>query len=810
MYIKGHIRQVFRTIWRHKSFSLFNVFGLAAGIALGLMVLLVVKFEFSYDHQFTHHQRIYRLTSQGKIGMNDIRSSISPLPANRVLNGMDELVESATQLIPASRKLVRFEDKVFSEDRMFYGDTAFFTIFDVPFLSGEKATCLKDPFSVVISHSAALRYFNYADPMGKILELENGIKVTVTGVCEDIQPNAHLHVDLLVSANTLDERMHTVSDSLTIKEWKNNWLALTCYNYLLAKPSVSPEHISKVFNELKDVEMTPQAFKFFSEESLTANQTYLNFVLQPIASIHLYSNYDDEIEPTSRVLYVHMLLLIGLMILLVTALNFINLTTARIHLRMQEMAVRHLHGAGKWNLFWQLIFESVIYCLLALFVGLVFVELTFPLFDWALELGLKISQVRTIREIAYSVLIALGLGVFTGLFPALFYSRIQAQDLFKKNITFGKTGIKIRGSLVFIQVVVTVVLTILATAIFWQLNTLRQTKLGYNPSNLLVLERGYAIGDSLIQFKKELLSHPEIEKVTSCSFLPGDKHSVYSVRYLGISDKPYLLWNINMVDDDFLQTIQVNLSSGQFFDPSQNDSLLVSINETAANTANLRKPIGELIEFVGMNKNDPALRISGMVKDFYFDNLKQQIPPMLFVHNNNKHYQYILVRFSEGKEMEASKIINDIWTKHTINQPFTHFLLEQRLNTFTNSDYRLLKLVIILAIFAIFMNCLSLIGLTLFFTFHKRNELSVRKMLGASSLNLLYYLFLNLFGYILAAIGIAIPIAWYISKLYVDIYVIQNPLPFYMYLPVVVIIAAISFAIVFIEAYRAMKQLTLE
>jgi ABC-type antimicrobial peptide transport system permease subunit len=595
-----------------------------------------------------------------------------------------------------------------------------------------------------------------------------------------------------------------------LNQWKNNWLALTCYNYLLAKSNIAPEHITKVFNELKDVEMTPQAMEFFTEESLVENKSSLNFQLQPITSIHLYSNYDDEIEPTSRVLYVHMLLLIGLMILLVTALNFINLTTARIHLRIQEMAVRHLHGADKINLFRQLIFESIVYCLLALFVGLVLVELTFPLFDWALELGLKISQVRSIREIAYSILIAVGLGLFTGLFPALFYSRIQAQDLFKKNISFGKIGIKIRGSLVFIQVVVTVVLTILATAIFWQLNSIRQTKLGYNPSNLFVLERGYAIAENLAQFKKELLNHPEIEQVTSCSFLPGDKHSVITVRYLGVSEKPYLLWNLNMVDDDFLQTLEVNLTAGQFFDPSQNDSLLVTINETAARTANLRKPIGELVDIVGMKPSDPAWRISGLVKDFYFDNLKQRTPPMMFVHNNNKHYKYILVRFAEGKESQASKTIGDTWAKYTNNQPFTHFLLEQRLQEFNNSDYRLLKLVIILAVFAIFMNCLSLIGLTLFFTFHKRNELSVRKMLGASSLHLLYYLFLNLFGYILTAIVVAIPVAWYISKLYVGIYVIQFPLPYYLYIPVIVIVAAVSFAIVFLEAYRAMKQLTLE
>jgi putative ABC transport system permease protein len=281
--LKSNIRNALKVLVKHKFHYAINAFGLSLGFALTLFILMYVRYEMSYDRQHVGADRLYRLYSNGVLGDDSIRTAASPFPSNRIFNQMDSLIEKATLVLPGANKLVTYEKKSYSEDHFYYSDSAFFDVFNLTLLSGDRASLLRDSFSVVISQSIAQKYFNHENPMGKVLDADNGLRLTVTGVFEDMTKASHFHCDFIASITSIDKLFK--SDTLGYQRWKNNWLMLNAYNYLRLCPNVDPNVVEKKFNELIKEEMDVQLLKVFNKSELDQKRASIYFGLQSVTQI---------------------------------------------------------------------------------------------------------------------------------------------------------------------------------------------------------------------------------------------------------------------------------------------------------------------------------------------------------------------------------------------------------------------------------------------------------------------------------------------------------------------------------------------
>jgi putative ABC transport system permease protein len=658
---KNYLKSALRNIKRHKGYAFINIAGLAIGMACCLLILLYIATELSYDRYHTNADRIVRLGLDANMGGTTVITPISNAPSGPTLLQVYPEVIDAVRIRTVSKRSVQYEDKVFFENGILYADSSIFQVFTFPMIKGDPETALAPAYTVVLTDEAARRYFGNDDPLGKILKFNNQYDFTVTGVIEDVPHNSHFTFDMLCSFETLYDLN---------RESMEEWFNFNLYTYLLLREGFDHRDLEAKFPALIDKHMG---------DMLKALGGKIDFFLQPLTSIHLHSNMENEIRPNSSINYIYIFTAIGLFILCIACINFMNLATARSSTRAKEVGMRKVVGAERKKLIWQFLGESLVYSIFSLVIALLFVRFALPFVESlsGLEMSLNFSEMPWL--IPSLIGFVLFVGFVAGSYPAFFLSSFRPAQVLKGNLKAGSANTRLRSFLVISQFIISICLIIGTGIILRQLHFMKNTNLGYEKENVIVVEvRDQSIQQSLDSVKAEIQNILGVVSVSSSTLVPGQEPDVQPFIPEGYTIKQAQLMESFSVDHDFFPTLGMEIAQGRNFSPEYgtDSSEAVIINETAAKRYNWDDPIGKTIQVpsdeVGKWK---TYTVVGVVKDFHRTSLHSVIMPQL-IGNDPSYFDTLAIRIHPKNADNTLQAIREKWKDVDPVKPFEFLYLD--------------------------------------------------------------------------------------------------------------------------------------
>jgi len=728
MMFKNYFKSALRNMARRKGYSLINIIGLAIGMACCLLILMFVNDELNCDNYNENADRIYRIAGSYRYGGRDFQfGTVSAPMAAALINEFPE-VEDA----------VRFRNS----------DTSIFNVFTIPLGPGDPKTALKEPYTLVLSKKTAVKYFGKENPLGKIIKLDNKDEYKVTGVFTDIPHNSHFHFDIIASLASLEESRSP------------SWLRDNFFTYILLKPGASPKALEAKFPGLIKKHFAPELEKLLGqsmETLITKGDVRVEFYLQPLRRIHLYSDLMAELEPNSDIKYVYIFSAIALFILVIASINFMNLSTARSAGRAKEVGLRKVLGSVRRQLIGQFLVESMVMSIVAMVIALMLVNLALPYFNSLSGKELTSADNYNGFMVLSMLVITLLTGLLAGFYPAFFISAFHPISVLKGRLKSGVKSGSLRNILVVFQFTVSIVLIIGTLVVMNQLNYIQNKKLGFDKDRVLILHYAYLLDQQAQTFKNEMLKYPQIKNAAVSSFLP-----VPSARHGG-AVSPEGQWDNESstsvqnwtVDYDYITTLGMKLAAGRNFSKSNpTDTSAVIINQAAAKQFGWEKSPGKRLDrFFGEGKTE-AYRVIGVVEDFHFESLRNTIAPVLLYLGQTG--DLISFRIDSGNIPGAIDLLRSNWEQFLPGQPFEYSFLDGRFNRVYRAEQRLGKIFGTFALLAIFVGCLGLFGLAAFFSEQRTKEIGIRKVLGASVSSIIRLLS----GEFLVLVGTANLIAW--------------------------------------------------
>ena len=754
--IKNYLIIALRNAWRNKGYTLINLLGLAIGIASSIIILLFVLDEVSYDRHNEYFRDIYRICIRGKIQGNQMEAALSNAPIGATLKSdFPEVVESTRLFTFVGEPLVRYEDKVFIEENFYYADSTFFNVFTAPVLYGDPSDLLSRPNTVVLTEETARKYFGNEDPVGQMLLVGESEEVyEVTGVVRGFPETSHFHFNMLGSMTSID-----LADA-------TNWLGNNNYTYIRLKKGTDPEQLERQLPDLIAEHMGSELEEMLGltyEEFIASGNIY-GYFLEPLKDIHLNSDLQFEIEPGGSRTSVIIFSVIAIFLIVIASINFMNLSTASASKRATEVGIRKVAGAEKKKLIWQFLAESFVTTVMALIVAVVLVELFIPSFNKIAGKGLQMDTLGPVYLTLGLVLIALFVGFASGSYPAFFLSSFKPVDVLKSGAMRGARGALLRRLLVTFQFVVTIVLFICTMVINRQMDYLQSKDLGFNKKNLVVIDRVYVLGDQVEAFRQELLKNPSIIQATVSNAVPGGLIGDNGYLVEGASTSETHDINNIYVDWYFQQTYQLEMVEGRWFqEGNPTDSSALILSEAAVKALSLSDPLNQRIytEF-GEERSSPN-PIIGVVKDFHFQSLNQEIKPLIIRFNSNAKY-LMTVRISGNNTGSTLEYIGKVWNSFKEQQPLQLTFLEEDLAALYDNEAKTATLFNIFSVLAIFIAALGLLGLASFSAAQRTKEVGIRKAMGASISSVLVSLSREYIWLILMATVVAWPLGFLFMK----------------------------------------------
>jgi len=739
-----------RNMRRHKAFSLINIIGLTAGISGFLMIGLYVRDELSYDDYHENANRIHRITVDGLVNDMELRFATCCAPMAPTLPKECPEVEAAARLRRFGNPKVRFEDRAFSEKRWYWADPSLFDVFTIPFLAGDPRTALIEPHSVVLTESTAARYFDGEDPIGRILVVDDDQDWRVTGVMADIPRNSHVHFDFLAALTTLEDSRN------------QNWLSNNYPTYVLLREGADPKTFTVKLQSLLDKYVMPMAGKMLdiSPDAFYAGGGRYEYILQPLRDIHLRSHLRFEHEPNGDMVYVTIFSWIAIAILLIAAVNFINLATARAATRAREVGVRKTVGSSRGRLIRRFIGESILLSCFAAGLALPLIGMLLPTFNRLTGKSFSLSAFLDPALLPAIAGIAILTGLLAGTYPAFHLSSFHPVSVLKGRIPIKHGGSRLRNGLVVSQFAVSVFLIIGTLTVREQMNYIQRKKLGFEREHLLVIQNAGDLRDRIRPFKRDLIDRPDILSAAACGSLMGGEFSDNSFRRL---DRPrseilmvYTLW----ADPDFLETFGLDLIDGRFFSPHPGGNRRdIVINQAAANALGLTDPVNMNLSHSWREGEEST--IVGVVRDFHFRSLHQTIMPLAIQPlDGNMYGGYLAVRLDSRDIRKTLAGIRSIWNRHSGGQAFEYEFYDDYFARTFLAESRTGHVFLVFAALAILISSMGLLGLTAFVVEQRRKEIGIRKILGASPSGISLLLGREYGRWVLAANLIAWPAAW--------------------------------------------------
>ncbi|MDO1447357.1 ABC transporter permease [Rhodocytophaga aerolata] len=747
--LKNYFIIAFRSLLRHKVFSLINIWGLAIGMAACLLIVLFIADELQFDQHHVKKQRIYRVEGAS------IRGGQNMEPFAKTNFGLAPLLQTAFPAIESYVRmdivpdLVKYKNQQFIEGRIGFADSTFFDIFSFQFVQGNPANALDEPNSVVITENIARKYFGAESPLDKQLTINEDL-VKVTGVIKEAPRTSHFQVDLVVSIRTVEPRY---------PDWMRHPRSggTSHYTYVLLPENYNSQTIESQFNGFIN--------KYVGENATN----YMQLTLQPLTNIHLYSQSNDQIEANGSITYVYIFAAVAFIILLIACINYMNLTTARSIERAKEVGLRKVVGASKSQLISQFLGESVLISILALMVAYVIAFLAMPWFNELSGKELSVSFTNNLWIAVGLFTFSLLVGLLAGSYPAFFLSAFKMTSVLKGNVTkTGSSSLALRKSLVVMQFGISIILIVSTLLISTQMQFIRNTKLGINTDQILTIPLSSKVSARFEAVKSALLQNSQVLGVTGANNELTTGRTNWRQYKVRDNTKEEISIATMDVDPDFFKTLQTEIIAGRGFSkdfPSDVKDAWV-VNETAAKFLNLDNPVNEPLSGNVFNGKDWGMkqgRIIGVVKDFHFSSLHNEIKPAVFNLSSpvSNPIQFMWVRI-QGKDMPATiGFIERTWKKFDAEFPLQYSFMDEDIQNLYVAEQRFLQVFITFATLAIFIACLGIFGLASYTATQRTKEIGIRKVLGASVPSIVLLLSKDFTRLVLLSFIIAAPIAWY-------------------------------------------------
>jgi putative ABC transport system permease protein len=722
---KNYLKIAFRTIRKHKGYSLINILGLSLGMAICILILLWVQHELSYDRFHENRDFLYRIYQDYHHAGGISQFSNVPQPVGPEIQNTIPEVEFVTRYLD-DEFTFRYEEKLFTEKNVCYIDPSFFRMFSFAIVKGDAEAAFLDPYSIILTETMAEKYFGNEDPIGKILTADNQYQMKVTAIVEDVPDNSFLQFNFLVPYCYLEAIDYDVT----------NWNSHNCQIYVLLHRNIDYKQVEdKIYGMIK--------------KHAPDDESYLR--LQPLRHTRLYTLGGE----LGSIKYVYIFSIIALFILVIACINFMNLATARSGRRAREVGLRKVVGARRIQIIRQFFGESIVLTIVALGFSLLIVEVLLPVFNSLSGKNLHLNSSGNLAIFASLLGIALFTGLLSGSYPALFLSSFLPGKVLKSTYRSSSRGSILRKVLVVFQFSLSIFLIISTMVIYSQLQYIQSKDLGFNNENLIYAGINERIKENYDAIKNEILKNPHISNMTRTFQLPSYNRYSAPVNWEGKTPDQNINFNISLVDPDYLDTLNLQLVQGRNFSYEfSTDTSNYILNQEAVKQMGLESPIGKWLEHGEKGK------IIGVVRNYHYMPFTYAIEPLILYYNPS-YFRYTMLRISGNNIPQTLSFLENIWGKFAPEFPFEYHFLDEDYERIYRTEQRLGELFRYFTFLAIFISCLGLFGLASFMAEQRTKEIGIRKVLGATVSSVTLLLSKEYTKWLLLANIIAWPMAYF-------------------------------------------------
>lgn len=735
--LRNYLTIALRNLWRNKAFSFINIIGLSVGLTAGILLLLWVQDELSFDKFHRNAANLYRVSA--RINMEGEEQIWNTAPAPITVFGLKDVPEIANACRISQNwgeALYQYGDKSLMQGKSAFVDASFFELFSFPLIKGNPRKPFSAVRSMVITETTAKKYFGNDDPIGKTIRVDNKHNYEVSGVIRDMPGNSSLQYQVLMPMDVVKEEFGGNGEWKTIDEdWGNYYYETFFLVHSAAATGTVAEKLTQIHRKNQPNEFTAK----------------LNYLMQPLPRIHLYKADGSD----SGIQIVQIMGLVAGIIILIACINYVNLATARATKRAKEVSMRKIVGADRSQLFGQFLGESALVLSLSLVLALLLIALLTPVYNTlsGKQLVFNPLEPQILTVLALTMLVTL---VLAGFYPAMLLSSFKPLQLMRSNAhSSGGNNAAFRKGLVVVQFALSIMLIISTLVVGMQLDYIRRKNLGYDKEN--VLTSGMReINSHYDAAKAELLKQPGVLDVTaSGGNILDNGSSTGDADWDGKAPNRTFIINQMSVERNFLEVMNLKLVAGSGFTGTSADSTNFILNETAIRQMGIQDPVGKRFKFHEWDGT-----IVGVVKDFHFKKMSQKIEPMILFYYPGWR-EKIYVKTTAQDAPKAIAAAGKIWNQYNAGYPFEYSFMDEEFTKMYQTDQTVGKLFDFFAAIAIMISCLGLFGLAAFTAEQRTKEIGIRKVLGASVQNIVVLLSKEFVRLVLLAFVIATPIAWY-------------------------------------------------
>ncbi len=787
------LKHSIRSFKRQRAYIIINILGLAIGIACSLLISLYVINEASFDRYNLKKDRIFRIILNGKIGEQEITASSTPAVMGPTLPKEFPEVEDFLRMNDVGPTVVEYEQQFFTDNDIMQADSSFFNFFTIPVIKGDPDNLLNSPHKVVLSESTAKKLFGSENPIDKLIKIgSDTTRFVVTGIMEDVPTNSHFNASMVTSFMTNPRSKDP--------QWMNN----SFNTYLLLKPNSSYTTVDSKFTDLIVKYVGPELQKYTGatiEDFLKRGNKY-RFFLQNLTEIHLDNTVQGGFKAPSDPKYLVIFGSIAILIVLIAAINFMNLATAQASRRSKEVGIKKVGGSTRSMLIFQFLTESFILAFFSLIFAVLLVKLSIPYFNNLLQTRLDLDLFATWYTIPVLLLFTVLIGIMSGSYPAFFLSSFNPYEVLKGKARNTMSNGRLRRILVVFQFAVSILLIVGTLIMVRQIKFMLNKDVGFNKEELLVIERAHIVGNKMKSFKESVKMIPGVINIASSTAIPGRTNNNNGYLIEGRKDETYLMAT-SWVDYDFLDTYGMNLESGRTFSESfASDREACILNESAVKNFSIADL--DKTRILRPEENGPeAYPVIGIVKNFNFESLRNPVQPyILLLQGENNYWGYITVRLSPSNYSATISAIEKIWKEYSSDSPLQYYFLDADFENMYKQEKQNAQMAMIFSLLAIFIAALGLFGLTSYTVVQKTKEIGVRKAMGSSITGI----YIEISKEIILLVSVSAVVAWpviyyYAGKWLENFYYKINPGFFSFILGFVI---ALGIALITIS-YRVLK-----
>ena len=808
---RNYLKIAFRSLRKSKGFTALNVIGLAAGLAVCLLIVLYVTDELSYDRYNVNADRIYRIDEDSYLNNTQYSAATCSKFFGPALVASYPKIQQMVRFRNVGDLLVRKGNDHVLDHHFTFADSTIFKVFTLPMIAGDPNTALNNPHSIVIDEAAALRYFNSTDVVGRTLEVgSDNTPLKVTGVIRNMPDQSQFHFSFI----------RPIRESWTFNDPSDNdWLSSNYYTYILVRPGTTRAEVQKDVDAIVNLHIGPalQELIHASVADLNKAGNHFRYLILPFTDVHLHSNKSYEHEANGNIQFVYIFSVIAVLILLIACVNFMNLSTARSANRAKEVGIRKVAGSTKGHLILQFLTESILLSLFSLVLALGIAVLLLPMFNQLAGKSLHSDMLFSGRFLPILILLVLLVGCLAGSYPAFYLSSFQPIHVLKGKMAAGFKSSWLRSSLVVFQFFISIGLIVSTLVIYRQLHYIRNKEIGFNRDQVLILHDCWSLGrDGMTNLRKNLLTLAGVTDATVTDDVPtlgGDQYRQPGwFRDASFDASKVTFLTTLKIDDHYVPTLGMQIVKGRNFDLAHfpTDSTGLILNEAAVAMLGVKDPLNLLLYNRAdelnpgqLNHSKPlAFHVVGVVKDFNYNTMHDKIHPLVMMVNMFS-WGSMAVRFHTSDVLPLVRQVESTFHAAKQGLPFSYTFMDNDFDQLYHADQQTGQIFITFAVFAILIACLGLFGLVTYAAEQRTKEIGVRKVLGASVSGIVGLLSKDFTMLVGIAALIAFPVAWWAMYKWLETFAYRTEISWWIFLVAGAVALAIALLTVSIQTIRA-------